>query len=139
VPTKDEPVDVTDVMEHIRELGRAYDLTAVSFDPRLFDVPAKWLADEGLPLVEVPQSVERMTTVCGGLFEIIKRGELRHDGDAGLAAHVLNAMPRFNEHGFTLQKSKSRGRIDGVIALALAVDRAIRSPAAPAESDFVWA
>jgi phage terminase large subunit-like protein len=127
VPTKDEPVDVTDVMEHLRELDRAYDVKAVSYDPRFFDVPAKMLHDDGLPMVRVDQSVERMTPICGTLLELIKRGEIRHDGDEALATHVLNAVPRFNERGFTLQKSKSRGKIDGAIALALAVDRAIRT------------
>jgi phage terminase large subunit-like protein len=128
VPSPDLPVDVTDVMEHIRELARAYDVQAVSFDPRFFDVPAKMLADEGLKLVEVPQSVEGMTRILGSLLEQIKRGEVHHDGDEAFAAHVLNAIPRFNERGFTLQKSKSRGRIDGVIALGLAVDRALHPP-----------
>jgi phage terminase large subunit-like protein len=112
-------------MEHIRELARAYDVKAVSFDPRFFDVPAKMLSDAGLPMVKVDQSVEQMTRVCGTLLEIIKRGEIRHDGDEQLRTHVLNAIPRFNERGFTLQKSKSRGKIDGAIALALAVDRAV--------------
>ena len=125
LPTPGEPVDVTDVMEHIRELGRAYDLKAVSFDPRFFDVPAKMLEDEGHLMVKVPQSPETMTPACGTLLELIKRSELRHDGDEILTTHVLNAVPRFNERGFTLQKSKSRGRIDGVIALALAVERAL--------------
>lgn len=137
LPTQDEPVDVTDVMEHVRELSRAYDLQAVSYDPRFFDVPAKMLSDEGLPLIEVPQSVERMTSVCGSLLEIIKGGGLRHDGDEVLTTHVLNAVPRFNERGFTLQKSKSRGRIDGVIALALAVDRALRTDP-PNEVLIAW-
>jgi len=50
------------------------------------------LSDEGLPLVEVPQSVERMTSVLGALLELIKRGDLRHDGDDGLRTHVLNAV-----------------------------------------------
>lgn len=129
VPSDDAPVDVTDVMEHLRELARAYQVEAISFDPRFFDVPAKMLSDEGLPLVEIPQSVERMTGVLGSLLELIKRGELRHDGDALLRTHVLNAVPRFNERGFTLQKSKSRGKIDGVIALGLAADRALREAA----------
>jgi len=128
MPTAVEPVDVTDVMEHIRELSRAYDVRAVSFDPRFFDVPAKMLQDEGLPMLEIPQSVERMTSVCGYLLEAIKRGDLKHDGDDILTAHVLNAVPRFNERGFTLQKSKSRGKIDAAIALALAVDRALHEP-----------
>jgi phage terminase large subunit-like protein len=138
VPASEEPVDVTDVMEHIRELSRLYQVVAVSFDPRFFDVPAKMLADEGLPMVEIPQSPERMTPVVGSLLELIRRGELHHDGDAILGQHVLNAVPRFNERGFTLQKSKSRGRIDGVIALALAVDRAMREEL-PVETEFAWA
>jgi phage terminase large subunit-like protein len=68
-----------------------------------------------------------MTPIVGQLLETIKRAELSHDGDPGLTSHVLNAMARVNDRGFTLQKSKSRGRIDGVIALALAVDRAIHA------------
>jgi phage terminase large subunit-like protein len=138
VPRQDEPVDVTDVMEYIRELARAYDVQAISYDPRFFDVPAKMLSDEGLVLMEVPQSVERMTTVCGDLLELIKRGDIHHDGDDQLATHVLNAVPRFNERGFTLQKSKSRGRIDACIALALAVDQAMR-PEAQMADEFAWA
>jgi phage terminase large subunit-like protein len=127
IPSDDAPVDVTDVMHYLRELAARYKVRAVSYDPRFFDVPAKMLLDEGLPMIEVPQSVERMTTICGGLLEIIKNGELRHDGDETLTTHVLNAVPRWNDRGFTLQKSKSRGRIDGCIALALAVDRALRT------------
>jgi phage terminase large subunit-like protein len=139
LPTADVPVDVTDVMEHVRELARAYDVQAISYDPRLFDVPAKMLSDEGLPLIEIPQSIERMTSVLGSLLELIKRGELAHDGDELLRRHVLNAVPRYNERGFTLQKSKSRGRIDGAIALGLAVDRALRPDAAPQEAFAAWA
>jgi phage terminase large subunit-like protein len=130
LPTNDEPVDVTDVMQHIRNLAAQYHVEAVSFDPRFFDVPAKMLHDEGLAMVEIPQSVERMTPACGNLLEIIKRAELRHDGDYAFATQVLNAVPRFNERGFTLQKSKSRGRIDACIALALAVERAAQPAAA---------
>jgi phage terminase large subunit-like protein len=137
IPTS-ESVDVTDVMEHLRELDRAYDVQAISYDPRFFDVPAKMLSDEGLLLEEVPQSVERMTPACGDLLRLIKQGELRHDGDDTLRTHVLNAVPRFNERGFTLQKSKSRGRIDACIALALAVDRAIRTEA-QGEHFAAWA
>jgi phage terminase large subunit-like protein len=137
IPLKDEPVDVTDVMGHLRELAVKYRVEAISYDPRFFDVPAKMLADEGLNLIEVPQSVERMTAVCGSLLEIIKRGELRHNGDEAFSTHVLNAVARINERGFTLQKSKSRGRIDAVIALGLAVDRALH-PTTEQEPMVAW-
>jgi phage terminase large subunit-like protein len=124
VPSRDEPVDVTDVMAYIRTLADLYTVRAVSFDPRYMDVPAKMLADEGLPMVEVPQSLERMTPAIGDLYRIIRTGGLSHNGDPLVAQQVLNAIPRLNDRGFTLSKGKSRGRIDAAIALALAVERA---------------
>lgn len=131
LPTADEPVDVTDVMAHLRELSRTYQLVSIAFDPRFFDVPAKMLLDEGLPVEEVPQSAEQMTRAVGSLYERVKRGQLSHDGDAVFEHQVLNAVARIHERGFTLSKQKSRSRIDAVIALALAVDRAEHEPAQP--------
>lgn len=131
LPTKDEPVDVTEVMQHLRNLDVQYDVQGVSFDPRFFDVPAKMLSDEGLPLIEVPQSLERMTPAIGSVFEAIKRAELSHDGTPVVTEQVLNAVARFNDRGFTLAKGKSRGRIDAAIAMALAVDLALRQPSPP--------
>lgn len=128
VPSDNNPVDVTDVMNYLRDMAKLYDVQAISFDPRFFDVPAKMLGDEGLPLIEVDQSPERMTPIVGSLLELIKRHEIHHNGDEALATHVLNAVPRFNDRGFTLAKSKAKGRIDAVVALALAVDRAMRQP-----------
>lgn len=127
VPTRDEPVDTTDVMKYLRELDDRYNVQAISYDPRFFDVPAKYLADEGIAMVEVPQSLERMTPAIGSLYELIQTGKLTHDVDDAFATQVLNAVARSNERGFTLAKGKSRGRIDAVIALALAVDRLQRS------------
>lgn len=136
VPTEERPVDVTDVMQHLRDLAATYDLRAVSFDPRFFDVPAKMLADEGLAMFEIAQSPERMTTAYGSLYEAIHRQTITHDGDASFAAHVLGAVPRYFERGFMLEKGKSRGKIDAVVALALAYDQALRQEE-PANLDEV--
>jgi phage terminase large subunit-like protein len=137
VPRVDEPVDTTDVMQHIRDLDEAYDLRAVSFDPRFFDVPAKYLEDEGLPMVEIPQSLERMTPAIGNLYELIQNKAITHDGEPIFTQQVLNAVPRFNERGFTLAKGKSRGRIDATIALALAVER-LHAEVEDAEPMVAW-
>lgn len=122
-PKVDEPVDLNDVMAYIRTLADTYKVGAVAFDPRFMDWPAKVLYDEGIPMVEVPQSVERLTPVIGDLWTLIKEGGLSHDKDPLFRSHVLNAIARPNERGFTLSKGKSRGHIDGAIAMALAVDR----------------
>jgi phage terminase large subunit-like protein len=126
IPSAEEPVDVTDVMHYLRQLDRVFDLQAIAYDARFFDVPAKILEDEGLPMIEIPQTVERMTPAVGSLYELIRRAELSHDGDPAFTAQVLNAVARFNERGFTLAKAKSRGRIDATVATALMVDLALR-------------
>jgi phage terminase large subunit-like protein len=124
LPKTDEPVDVTDVMGHLRTLADRYKVEAISYDPRFFDVPAKLLEDEGLKLVEIPQSLERMTPAVGALYELLRSNGMTHSRAKDFGQQVLNAIPRLNERGFTLSKGKSRGRIDAAVALALAVDRA---------------
>jgi len=138
LPKPDEPVDVTDVMGYLRDLSDRYAVQAISFDPRFFDVPAKMLEDEGLPVIEIPQSLERMTPAIGNLYELIKKGGLTHDGDEPFAQQILNGVARVNERGFTLAKGKSRGRIDAAVALALAIDRVHNEEAASAPM-FAWA
>ena len=115
IPGDDSPVDVTDVMEHIRELDRAYDVQGISYDPRFFDVPAKMLSDEGLPLVEVPQSVDGMTRVCGGLLELIKRGEVHHDGAPARGregqADAREEVPQRRHHEGRREEALRAGRL----------------------------
>jgi phage terminase large subunit-like protein len=125
-PTPDRPVDATDVMQYLRELDGLYSLQAVSYDPRFFDVPAKYLTDERLPMVEFPQHIDRMTPAVGGCYKAIRSALITHDGDEEFTRQVLNAVPRFNERGFTLAKSKSRGHIDAAVAMTLAHERAVR-------------
>ena len=71
-----------------------------------------------------------MTMAVGGLYEALVGGRVTHDGDDVFTSQILNAVPRFNEHGFTIAKSKSRGHIDAAIALALAYDRVQRQEVA---------
>jgi phage terminase large subunit-like protein len=123
VPKKDEPTDLGEVMAHIRWLADEYKVGAVAYDPRFMDWPSKLLYDEGIPMVEISQGVDRMTPVIGDLYTLIREGGITHDKDAMLSQHVLTAIRRDNERGFTLSKGKSHGHIDGCIALALAVDR----------------
>lgn len=124
MPKADDAIDLAAIMAYIRELDQTYKLIEVAFDPRLFELPAQMLADVGIPMVEYPQSVERMTPAIGSLFEAIKRMEISHDGDSQYARQILNAIPRVNERGFMLAKAKSRGKIDAAIALAMMHDRA---------------
>lgn len=134
-PTEDRPVDVTDVMQHVRTIAKGQ-LISAAFDPRFFDVPAKMLGDEGLAMAEVTQSVDMMTTAVSFLYTAIMGGQITHDGDRAFSRQILNAIPRYNERAFTLAKAKSLGKIDAAVALAMAYDQALRHEA-PEPSVYV--
>jgi phage terminase large subunit-like protein len=125
MPRLGATVDIAEVTQYLRHLASVYDVRAISYDKRFFELPAIYLEEGGLPMVEVPQSVEQMTPIVGALREVLMRGGLTHEADELFASQVVNAVPRVNERGYTLSKSKSapRGHIDACVALALAVDR----------------
>ena len=134
-PREDGAIDVSAIMQYLRELAATYSLVEIAYDPRHFELPATGLADEGLPMVEFPQSSERMIPACGDLYEAIMRKEVSHDGAADFETQILKAMWTFTDTGKRLTKSKSRGHIDAAIALALCHARA--SHPAPKKYDLV--
>jgi phage terminase large subunit-like protein len=128
VPKKDESIDLAAVMQYLRDLHMFYDLQECAYDPRLFEIPGQMLADEGLPMVEIPQTIERMSPAYVSLYEAIVKGDISHNGDGQYERQILNAVPRYNERGFLLSKNKSRGKIDAAAALAMMYDRAQHPP-----------
>lgn len=124
VPNADNKIDLAEVMQHLRDLAQLYRLQTVAYDPRFFDVPAGMLADEGIPMLEVPQSAERMMPACGEAWELIVSRRVAHDGDPVLEDHVLSAQQRPSERGWTLSKQRSGRHIDACIAMVMALSEA---------------
>lgn len=129
-------VDLADVMQYVRGLCDRFDVREVVFDPRLFELPARLLLDEGVPMVQMPQIPDRMAPACALAYELIVSGRVAHSGDPVLSAHVLGAQQRPFERGWTLSKSKSRRQIDACIAMVLALYRAAQ-PERPAAAPGV--
>ena len=121
-------VDVAEVEGHIRQLHQQYNLVEVAFDPAYFQRSAEILHDDGIPMVEFPQSANRMVPACGQAYELIVANRVRHDGSPTFTDQVLSAAQRMTDNGWRLSKGKSRRKIDAAIALVMALDRASRRP-----------
>jgi phage terminase large subunit-like protein len=117
-------MDVAAVESHLMEMAQLYDVQEVAYDPAFFQRSAEALAEQGMPMVEFPQSPQRMVPACGHLYETIVNQKLVHDGNPIFSDQVLSAAQRVKDNGWTLSKGKSKRKIDAVIALAMAVDRA---------------
>lgn len=121
---RDEGVDVAAVEQHLRALHAQYQVREFVYDPAYFQRSAEALADDGLPMVEFPQSAARMIPACGHAYEMIVNRSVLHDGAPTYTDQVLSAAQRMTDTGWRLSKGKSKRKIDACIALVMALDRA---------------
>jgi phage terminase large subunit-like protein len=113
-------IDHEKILEWIDDLSLLYSLRVLAYDPRFFELPAQILADRGFPVVEVPQSPERMGRSAELVYKQIRAGEIVHSGDPVLAAHVEAGVWRETERGRMISKSRSLGPIDALVGGLLA-------------------
>lgn len=115
-------IDHQAVMEHIRSLPGRYTPLGLVYDPRFFELPAMILEDEDWRVIEMPQSPERMAPAAAHVYRQIMAGEIAHDGDPTLAAHVNAGVWREGDRGRILSKKASLqlGHVDALIAGVMA-------------------
>ena len=124
---------VLEVARAVRRLAGTYDVAEVAYDPWRFQAPALELAEEGLRMVEFPQSNSRMVQAAERLYAAVVERRLVHPDDPDLNRHVRTAVARETPRGWRLDKAKTRQQIDAVVALAMAVERAEAPKPAPTE------
>lgn len=103
--------------DRILELSQTYD--AEIHAPGVgFIRSRELLAEEGLGVVEAPQSVAALSAATGTFNRMLRGGLLMHDGDPVLRAHALSATMKTNEAG---ERYEVTDRARGLIALVMAV------------------
>ena len=120
----DKQLVVNTVMDFVRDNPGCIELVAdVSFWQ---DEAYQW-AQAGLPVVEYPQTLNRLVPATAKLYEGIMAGKLRHDGDGAIQRHVDNCILKMDSKGgsrLTKDYRNPRLKIDLAIALLMAYDRA---------------
>jgi hypothetical protein len=96
---------------------------------------AQRLAKDGLVVVDVPSTPERITPAAESLMAAVTEGRLEHDGDAVLGREMSNVRARPAPKGWTIEAAAdarvgSSGRIIAAQAAMLAVHRAMTAPSA---------
>ena len=128
-------LDVAAIEREILRLHRTGNLTECAYDPAYFERSAQALLDEGVNMVEFPQSPQRMVPACGQAYEAIVAGRVVHDDDTMAAGQVAAAAPKASGEGWRLSKGRAKHKIDSAIALVMAIDRVLApAPVAMASS-----
>lgn len=121
-------IDYRAVERTIRELCERFDVREIAFDPHLAQQTMTALAEDGYPVAEMRQGWRTMAPAVQTLDRAIRGRKLQHGGNPILRWHFQNIAVKADEAGnISFHKGKSRDRIDGAVACAMAVARAAQA------------
>lgn len=124
IPTPGNVVDFRYVEDHIRELCARFDVREIAFDPHLARNMLNNLLEDGLPAVEMRQGWVTMAPAVKEVERAIIGRRFRHGGHPVLRWNFENIAVHTDSAGNkSFHKGKSRERIDGAVAAAMAVAR----------------
>jgi phage terminase large subunit-like protein len=133
-------VDYEYVIAEIAEITADLDLRMIGFDRWRMDVFKRDMERLGveLPLIEFGQGYKDMAPALDTLEAALLNGRLRHGGHPVLAMCAANAVVTTDPAGGRkLDKHKATGRIDGMVALAMALGVASKHGEEPMDFDFL--
>jgi phage terminase large subunit-like protein len=117
-------IDYAYIRQQINELAEVYDLREVAFDPWNATQLSVQLGDDGINMIEMRQGFASMSGPSKELLRLVLSGGLAHRGNAVLRWMADNVTARQDPAGNVKpDKSKSTGRIDGIVAAAMAIGR----------------
>jgi phage terminase large subunit-like protein len=123
---------ILEVADYVRELATRYQVAELAFDPWRAGQLAAELEREGMRVSVFPQNDARMVPASALLYDAIIEQRITLPRSPELAQHAAGAIAKHSRRGWRIDKPNGRVQIDGVIALAMALDRHANQPA-PAE------
>jgi phage terminase large subunit-like protein len=131
-------IDRLAIIRRLAELASTYDIKGIAYDRWRLEDLQKLLSDEGIELNVIGwgQGFASMGPAVDLLETAILNRELKHPNHPTLTWNVSNAVVEMDPAGSRkISKSRSRERVDGLIALAMAIGLHAREPA-PRQYDF---
>lgn len=138
----DWTVPILEVEDAIRQACRRWTVREIVCDPYRWGRTYQVLEEEGLPVVEFPQSPARMIPATTRFYEAVMNRSLTHSGDPRLARHLSNCVIKTDSRGSRLSKDarNSPRKIDLAVAAVMAHERACQEPEPePTPAFFSWA
>lgn len=124
--TEGNAVDYRAIKKTILECAEAFDIEEIAFDRWNSSQLVTELMEEGLPMVAFGQGFASMSTPSKEVERMVADGDLEHGGHPILRWNASNASVKEDPaENIKPDKSKSTGRIDGLVATVMAVGRMV--------------
>ena len=116
------------IEQFIDELGKMYNIKEIAFDRWGAVQMSQNLENLGFTIIPFGQGFKDMSPPTKELMNLVLSGKLKHNGHPVLRWMMDNVCVRSDPAGnIKMDKAKSTEKIDGAVALVMALDRAIRN------------
>lgn len=123
-PTAGRPVDFEEVESFVKQVCAQNTVIKLYADPyQLFSTIQK-MQKAGYAIEEFPQSLPNLTKMASTVFDAFNNRTFATYAADDLKAHALNAIAADSPRGYTIKKERTAGKIDGFIALGMAIQAA---------------
>ena len=130
-------IDYRAIRAKIEELGERYQIAEIAFDRWGSQAISNDLIEAGFNMVQFGQGFASMSAPTKELLKLVLSKRLAHGGHPVLRWMADNLVVRQDPAGNVKpDKGKSTEKIDGIVALVMALDRSIRKEGAPTTSIY---
>lgn len=125
-------IDHNFIIEKIQQLGKEYEIREINFDRWGSVTVSSALLDAGFEMVQFGQGYKSLSPPTKELLNLILSKRIAHGNNPVLSWNAANLVVKMDEAGnIKPAKDKSREKIDGIVALIMALDSAVNSAARP--------
>ena len=116
------------IEQFICQLAERYNIREIAYDRWNASMMVQTLQDDGFTMIPFGQGFKDMSPPTKELMRIVLEHKLNHGGNPILRWNMDNAFVRTDPAGnIKLDKEKSTEKIDGAVALVMALDRAMKN------------
>ena len=116
------------IEKFICDLGERFNIREIAYDRWNATMMVQQLEDDGFVMVPFGQGFKDMSPPTKELMRIVLERKLNHGGHPVLRWNMDNAFVRTDPAGnLKIDKEKSTEKVDGAIALVMALDRAMKN------------
>lgn len=136
--TDGEVIDFEVIKDDLREFAGRFDIEAVAYDPWQATQLAQEMVAEGLPMVEIRQTVQNISEPMKELEALTLRRLLAHGDCPILTWMASNVLAKLDvKDNIYPNKERPENKIDGIVALIMSLSRAIVGEHAPDIDSFL--
>ena len=116
------------IEQFIVGLGERYNIREIAYDRWNATMMVQALQDDGFTMIPFGQGFRDMSPPTKELMRLVLERSLRHNGHPVLRWNMDNVFVRTDPAGnLKIDKEKSTEKVDGAVALVMALDRAMKN------------